>query len=321
MKRLVLVLLAACSKFQDENIVIDTRILAMSATVPDQIIDVDLDNPQSDVELLAQLKPTRVCALVADPEVRRLRWSMILCVLSGENLCYSLQSKIGNGIAEDPEETPDIHATEMCGTVNPDGNLLGIIRNAYEFDSFGGLGGIDYGVSFRVAGEELAPVLDIFAGKRLRVAPRIPADRSANTNPDVDHFDMKIDDAEPVPLPLGRCIDQPTKLEVPAKATVRITPIESATTRESYVVPTLDGTVERFTEATTYQWIAGSGSISAGMTGGPHDFAGNAPPLFTDWHAPGPDDVGDGLDVPLWIVQRDERLGVTWYESCLRVKP
>jgi hypothetical protein len=25
--------------------------------------------------------------------------------------------------------------------------------------------------------------------------------------------------------------------------------------------------------------------------------------------------------VSLWIIQRDERLGVHWYESCIRVTP
>ncbi|MBA3503247.1 MAG: hypothetical protein H0T65_23000, partial [Deltaproteobacteria bacterium] len=68
MKRAWLALaLAACGSFEDEDIVLDTRVLAMAATVPDQVIDVDLENPQSDLELLEQLVPTRMCALVADP--------------------------------------------------------------------------------------------------------------------------------------------------------------------------------------------------------------------------------------------------------------
>ena len=61
--------------------------------------------------------------------------------------------------------------------------------------------------------------------------------------------------------------------------------------------------------------------VTCADSGGPRDFAGNPAPLFTDWRAPNRDDVGEGLDVPFWIVQRDERLGATWYEACLRVVP
>jgi hypothetical protein len=33
------------------------------------------------------------------------------------------------------------------------------------------------------------------------------------------------------------------------------------------------------------------------------------------------EDVPETRDLPLWIIQRDERLGVAWYESCVRVVP
>ena len=321
-RALLLTALAACGSFEDEDIVIDTRVLAMSATVPDQVIDVDLENPQSDIELLGQLVPTRMCALVADPsKTRRLRWTMTLCTLNADERCYGPKSVAAQGFAEDPETTVDDAAVEMCATINPDGNLLGVIRFAFMEAELGGLGGVDYGVGFTVGGEDVDPSLDLFAGKTLRVAPRIPAARTANTNPDLDHIDIAIDGAEPVPLPLGRCVEQATKVEVPAGVKSRITPVESATTRETYVVPTLDGQSQAFTEAPTYQFTAGAGGFSSGMTGGPRDIAGNPAPLFTDWRAPKGDDVGAGIDVPLWIVQRDERLGSTWYESCVHVHP
>jgi hypothetical protein len=44
---------------------------------------------------------------------------------------------------------------------------------------------------------------------------------------------------------------------------------------------------------------------------------GQPPLLFTDYKAP----AADALDVSLWIIQRDERLGVHAYEACLRVTP
>lgn len=322
MRPVWLVALAACSSFEDEDIVIDTRVLAMSATVPDQVIDVDLENPQSDLELLDQLVPTRMCALVADPAVDRgLRWSMTLCILNSDERCYGPSTMIGAGIAADRESTLDERAVEICADIQPDGNLLGVIRYAFEGDQFSGLGGLLYGVSLVVGGEDLDPSLDLYAGKSLSVAPRIPVERSANANPNLEHIDAVIDGAEPVPLPLGRCITQATKVTVKPGALVRITPIESTTTRERYVVPTIDGQSQAFTEAPTYQWAAGAGGFSSGMTGGPRDFAGNPAPLFTDWRAPNRDDVAEGLDVPIWLVQRDERLGSTWYETCVHVAP
>ena len=318
----LLLALAACGSFEDEDIVIDTRVLAMSATVPDQVIDVDLENPQSETELLQQLVPTRMCALVADPaNERRLRWSMTLCVLNNDERCYGPRSLLGMGFAEDRETTLDDAAIEICADIHPDGNLLGVIKFAFDEDQFGGLGGLDYGVSLTVGGEDVDPALDLYAGKSLRVAPRIPAERSANTNPDLDRIEISIDDAEPITLPLGRCIKQTDKVVVKPRARVRITPIESPTTRETYVVPTLDGQKQAFTEAPTYQWSAGAGGFSQGNTGGPRDVAGNPATLFTEWRAPSAKDVGQGIDVPIWVVQRDERLGATWYESCVRVAP
>lgn len=322
MRRALILLAAGCGSFEDEDIVIDTRVLAMAATVPDQVIDVDLENPQSDAELLDQLVPTRMCALVADPSKdRRLRWSMTLCALNNDERCYGPSAMLGSGFAEDRETSLDERAIEMCVDVNPDGNLLGVIRFAFMEDQFGGLGGLDYGVQLVVGGEDVDPELDLYAGKSLRVAPRIPAARSANKNPDLNYLEVSIDGAPAVPLTLGRCVTQTNKLEVPARAEVRITPIETETTRETYVVPTVDGQSQAFTEAPTYQWTAGAGGFSSGMTGGPRDFAGNPAPLFTDWRAPRVEDIGEGLDVPIWLVQRDERLGATWYETCVRVVP
>ena len=53
--------LAGCGRFQDPNVVVDLRVLAMMATPPDQVIDVDLTGPVMPQDLLAQLVPTEVC--------------------------------------------------------------------------------------------------------------------------------------------------------------------------------------------------------------------------------------------------------------------
>ena len=73
-------LLAACGSFQDPDVVVDLRVLAMDSNVPEQVIDIDLQNPPPPAQLLSQLVPAQVCALIADPAFsRRLRWSMTLC--------------------------------------------------------------------------------------------------------------------------------------------------------------------------------------------------------------------------------------------------
>ena len=76
-----------------------------------------------------------------------------------------------------------------------------------------------------------------------------------------------------------------------------------------------------FTESLTYQWLATAGNYSSGRTGGPRDAFGNDAPLFTDWTAPKAEDLEGPTNVELWFIQRDERLGLAWYEGCLRVVP
>ena len=322
MRRALFVMLAACGSFEDEDIVIDTRVLAMAATVPDQVVDFDIENPPDPAELLPQLVESTMCAHVADPaDDRRLRWSMTLCVLNNNERCIgSLPSlMLASGVIEDPDvATP---APSMCGTIAPDGNLLGIVLAALEADSLSGLGGVEYGVSFTVGPEDGDPDLDLFAGKTVTIGPRIPDGRMANNNPSVTHFDASIEGAEPVPLPLGRCVDQPSPLVVDPGQEVRLTPVETEGAREPYVVPTLDGEMRMFTESLTYQWMAGGGNVGSGSTGGPRDAFGNPATLYTDWRAPNRDRLTGPSDIPLWIVQRDERKGATFHEACLRVVP
>lgn len=322
-------LATACTSFPDEDVIVDLRVVAMAADIPEQVVDATREDLEDPTGLLEQLVPAQMCALVADPaEDRRIRWSLTLCVLNRDERCSSDVTKvIGEGVTSgDPDTMPFDPARprgEMCGTIEPDGNLLGIVREAFEEDSISGLGGIDYGVSLRVAPEGEHPSTDLFAGKTLRVSPRIPAERSANVNPTVERFDFSRseDGADPMPLPLGRCVDQAAPVEVAPGDRIRIDPIESATTRETYTVPTLDGMTRTFVESPTYQWLVSAGGLSSGSTGGTRDISGNLPELFTLWRAPAAEDVDGPTDVSVWIVQRDERLGATWYEACFRVVP
>lgn len=317
-----LALLGACATFEDPNIVIDLRVLAMAASHPEQLVTIDLADPPAPADLLPQLGPAEMCALVADPGPERaLRWSMTLCALDNDERCTGPEHELAAGVAGDPDTA--VPAPRLCATIQPDGNLLGVVLAALDRDVLSGLGGVDYGVSLRVGGAGDDPALDAFAGKSLRIVPRFPAERRANVNPALDRIDATIDpaadpanDPAPVPLPLGRCVDQAAPLELRPRQRVRLMPIEPPGVREDYVVPTLDGGAAVFTETLRYRWLAGAGSFSRGSSGGPRDFAGNPAELDTTWTAP----AATG-EVPLWIVMRDERLGARWYESCVRVVP
>ncbi len=93
---LLATLVAGCGTFEDPNIVLDLRILAMRADVPDQVIDVDLTAPPMAQGVLDQLVPANVCALVSDPNFdRRLRWSMVACELDTNDRCTGPQDPLG----------------------------------------------------------------------------------------------------------------------------------------------------------------------------------------------------------------------------------
>jgi len=52
----------ACGTFQDESVVVDLRIVGMSADPPEQVVAFDINNPPAAADLLDQLVPTKVCA-------------------------------------------------------------------------------------------------------------------------------------------------------------------------------------------------------------------------------------------------------------------
>lgn len=311
---LLLSALVACTTFEDPDVVIDLRVIAMTAEPPDQIVDVDLMNPQMPAQLLEQIKPTEVCALVADVTERRLRWSMTICPID-DGRCYEPMTEIASGVLEDAPGP----SNRMCATVQPDGNLLGILLDILNGDILRGLGGIDYGVQLRVGGEGADPALDQYAVKMVRIAPRIPASRTENHNPTLDRVDIEMNGEVVGQLPLNPCVDGvPSMLTVGPAEKVRLRPIEREGVREEYVVPLIDGTTRTFTESLTYQWLATGGGFSAGSTGGPHDPFGNPAPLFTEWKSPSSDDLAEGVNnFTIWIVQRDERLGSSWVETCV----
>lgn len=317
--------LAGCSSFEDPDIVLDLRVLAVQATPPDQLVDIDTTSTPNPATLFAQLTPTEVCALVADPgQARQLAWSMVACPFgdnaSGERCEGDHVVPLGSGVIADPDTT--VPRPAMCVTVEPNAALLDLLIAVVMDDDLRGLGGIDYNVQLRVGGLDADRALDQYAAKTVRVVPRIPMDRTANANPTMMRLDATFPDGTVLPAPLTRCAEAPSTLPpLEPEQKLRLTPIEPAGAREVYVAPTLDGKSQTFTESLTYQWIADDGGFSSGDTGGPRDISGNPAPLFTDFKAPAAEDLDGPTDVTVWIIQRDERLGLQWYESCVRVSP
>ena len=315
------VIATGCAKFPDPAIVVDQRVLAMKASVPEQILDVDLANPPSAAALLAQMVPSVVCALVTDPDVvEQLRWSMQLCP-QNQNLDDRCDAglpafSIGSGMIDDPDVT--IPEPSLCATVEPDDDLASVIVYALENDPLQGLGGEQYDVVMRVGGIDADPSLDLYAAKALNVAARVPADRTPNLNPYLNELDGSVAGGAPAPMTFGRCVDQAMPLQVPSGADVRLTPVEPPGIHQVYTIPLVDGTFETFTESISYQWTAGGGGFTLDTSGGAADQFGNSPPIYTDWTAPM---VATATNVSLWVVQRDERLGAAWYEMCLQVTP
>jgi hypothetical protein len=322
---MVLVAASGCGSFEDPDIVLDFRVLALTASVPEQVVDIDITNPMPPPDLLQQLVPSEICTLISDKDFdRRLRWSMRVCNLTSDERCPEsgggAGAMFGSGIWDDPDLTPT--PARMCATVPVDGNLIGVLLESYENDPYRGLGGVYYGVSLVVGGEDADPALDLYAAKTLRVQPRIPPNLQPNNNPSLHSVEIRLaEDQNFQPLSLTRCIDQIDPLVVTPGQRVRFQPIEPDGAREQYVVPTLDGMSRTFTESPTYQWLSTAGNYAGGSTGGTRDPFGNPAPLFTDWTAPAAKDVNGPTDVSFWFIQRDERLGLAWYESCVRVTP
>jgi len=314
---------AACTTFEDPNVVIDLRVLAMTADPPEQVIDVSMTTDP--VMLLDQVAPSQVCALVSDRNFdRELRYTWTLCAPDSDDRCdpAAPHAVLDSGVAPDPDTYPP---PPLCATINPNGNLLGVVNDYLSGDQFHGLGGIYYGVELRLGGVDADPAQDLYAEKALRLMPNIPADIQANHNPTLAGLVASEPDAEMTnaePMALNACDAPPAqKLEVTPRQKVRLTPIEADGVRETYVTPTIDGGERTFTESITYQWVIGDGGLSTGDSGGPRDAFGNPAPLFTDFTAPYAADLDGPEDIPVWIVVRDERLGAAWYEACIHVTP
>lgn len=315
---LVAAQVAACGDFERPSIVLDLRVLGIQAEPPEVVSPFDPDNPDD-----LELEEIHVCALVADPaDERRLEYSLTVCAPRNKGRCDNAAApfiELSFGTVGDPESSTA--ASEICGTVPDGAAMLPILEESIRTDNLSGFGGVEVQVELVVRGEGQPFEEAEFATKSLLYAPEIPEGRQPNRNPTVDGFTVSIDGAAPIDLPLGRC-GQIEPLEVALDAELEITPVEPASAREDYVLPTFDGDFVRITEYTRYAWYATAGKWGPQNSGGPRDVAGNEPPLDSTFTAELPEeDRGAPIDVRMWFVQRDERGGQAWYESCVRIVP
>jgi hypothetical protein len=332
----VLGLAAGCGEFEDPAVVLDLRPLAMVASPTEYVIPFDPANPPDPEDV--DLAPFEITALVADPaESRSLAWQMTLCAATteqGDGRCAADHPAmvIGTGTIADPDLDPG-HVLPRA-VYQPDAATYLILRDAIELDPFAGFSGIDLEVELKVAPEGASIDSGVAATKRVRFAAQVPAERTPNQNPWLLRVDW--DTGGPVPntrtMPYGRCVDLITPngdawfgMQMYADEILYMMPVEPDGVREDYVVPTFDGTSRMFTENIGYQWLAGDGAYEPAFTGGPKDPFGNMPPLHTEWTPPSLEEIAEDygeveyIDVPIWLVERDERLGAAYFESCVRV--
>ncbi len=340
---------SACGTFEEPSIVLDLRVIAMrtdigmSPTKADQVIDVDLDTMPQISELLSQLRDTAVTAWVADPggaEEDPLLWSMTLCLPDEEGRCDRGLPHIefGASVIDDPEGAAV--AQRPFAIITPTdpatgSTIVAMLVEAIDENPVNALGGVDLMIELRIGRVSAPREDDIYAAKKLRIAPRVPIERAANTNPSITGIETAINGFTKVDnfgSEFGlsvRCGDKGfdgaygdralvEKALVNPGDAVTLFPNEASGTREDYAVPGLDGKTIILEESISYQWLATYGGWSDETTGGGHDILGNQSLLGSDWTAPF---IGnrDHLDVSIWMIQRDERFGVTPIETCLTV--
>jgi hypothetical protein len=315
--------LAGCDAgFASEEVVVDLRLLGIIASPPEIVTPLDPATPEAiSVDDLGEVE---VCALIADPGAsRRLAWRMRACPPEGSGRCDGDAPSLiaGEGVIEDPEEAA-VPAVP-CGRVSGGPELVAILTESVRADDLAGFGNVAVMISLTVWPEGEDSATAEFGEKDLRYAPMVPEGRVANTNPTLDALEVAREPTsgrgDDFDLPIGRCVDGATFPVAPGER-VQVLPRETAGAREDYLVPTFEGGERRLTENLSYQFYATAGNWSRFSSGGQRDSAGNQPPLDSRWTAP--DDleaIGDGLDVQLWIVVRDERGGQAWYPSCAHV--
>lgn len=327
---------SGCGSFETRSIVLDLRILSLVVTPPEVLVPLEaamdpMSLPQVDVE---------VCALIADPaDDRDLEYRMTACWPNDVTLrCDDparaevlLTGTPGSPFARVPDPEQAGEPVRVCATL-PSNTVLPVLildqvelLGSYEDVAAQVLangGNLDVQIEVAVRGADQGQEDLQYGSKRMRYAVPLPEGRQPNQNPGIATLQASVAGAEPVDMPVGRCVELEAPLEVGPAVEIEIEPVPAEGSREDYLVLTFDGDARMFTENLVYTWYATHGAWESEQTGGPKDLAGNEPEVASTWTTPrNPEVIGDGLDVPIWVVQRDERGGQSWIETCVRVTP
>jgi hypothetical protein len=291
----------------------------MAAEPPEQLVPFDPSQPLDPTQI--HLAPVMMTALVADPGAsRNLDYTMTACPPENDGRCDPSKPSVlvGGGTIFDPE-TADFDTTPYA-MLSPGPDLLAVIEQAAKDDPLHGFSSIDIMVEMRVNPPGATDAEAVYATKGVRFGTTTPPGRTPNHNPTATiEIDPDNGDARQ-PWVDGRCVEHdttPFPIVAPG-AKLHFYPDEPPGARETYVVPTFDGGSLQITENLSYTWFAGDGTWEAQTSGGPRDAFGNDPALGNHWTAP-----SDQVEqyVPIYVVQRDERLGEAWFESCVHVRP
>ncbi|HEY4182756.1 MAG TPA: hypothetical protein VGM90_38255 [Kofleriaceae bacterium] len=352
MKRALLagaVLASACGKFETESIVLDLRVLAIKTQIDDPasgkptneadlVIDVDMNHLDLG-SLRDQLRDVDVTALVSDPGKRRvLRYTWTLCLADDDGRCIAGEPH-KQFADSDTQEDPDTsafaeypHATLPLSVDEATAiTALSMIQSDIQKNPVDALGGVDLDLVLQIGGIDEDPVNDVYAVKKLRIAPRIPAGRLPNQNPSITHLDGSLTTATRSSVETeviqtnendSRCgampLESATAVMDPGDV-ITLFP-QASSSVETYVTPGLDGSTIMLTETLSFQWLSTRGSWSDETTGGGHDILGNQSLLGSDWKSPNVNGT-DIVPVQIWMIERDERLGVNWLETCIYARP
>lgn len=344
----IAVLAGACGKFETESLVLDLRVLAIRTNVvnppsgrtdeADEVIDVDMNNLDLG-SLRNQLRDVDVTALVSDPGERRaLRYTWTLCLADDDGRCRAGEPRkqfADRETDDDPDTASSAQYPEAVLPLSVDEatalTALSLIQSDIQKNPVDALGGVDLNLVLQIGGVDADPADDVYAMKKLRIAPRIPAGRMPNINPSLSHLDgslttSRVTDMEKEVIQTdensSRCGAKPsedlTAVMQPGDVITLFPQAEGS--RETYVTPGLDGSSIMLTETLSFQWLSTRGSWSDETTGGGHDILGNQSLLGSDWKSPNVNGT-DIVPVQIWMIERDERLGVHWLETCIYASP
>ena len=231
----------------------------------------------------------------------------------------SPQIFIGSGTIPDPDTTSP--EPQLCATIQPNDDLISVLLNYVENDPLMGLGGIDYGLLLEVGDAGVDPSQDHLRREDAAGHAADPGDRDAEQQP-VHHGPDGVRRRQRRRGAPARALRGPRPDE--HHAADRHTPTTSCgSRRSSHRAFTRSTSCRRSTAARrcSPRRSRTSGTRAAAVsrpisTGGPVDCSATRRRSTPTGTRPTRALITDVTDVPLFIIQRDDRLGEAWFETC-----